>query len=325
MRKRVKQKSVVKTQGFTLIELLVVIAIIAILAAILFPVFARARENARQSNCVSNMRQLGLATMQYTQDYDEKYPQIHPGWNTAPYPSSEAAAYALGALAVPPAGCRSFDQSTGAIGAPNSCTSDNLWAPEFHYTPAAAQTMAWLSSGDTRHWLTWQDSVYPYVKNMQIYNCPSRTYYQKLTFHNRPTMQMNGFLSGATNVGAPSAVISLAQVQAPANKVWAIASNFSRYAIAEPGYWGTLMSDCYSGGPEVNDHRVALGCDPSWQDYETVYGATWRNRMYAHNGGTVFTFADGHSKWYTRLHPINTRNGNPDLGADPKYWNISIN
>lgn len=61
--------------AFTLIELLVVIAIIAILAAILFPVFARARENARRSTCVSNLKQLGLGMMQYTQDYDEKYPQ----------------------------------------------------------------------------------------------------------------------------------------------------------------------------------------------------------------------------------------------------------
>lgn len=61
-------------RGFTLIELLVVIAIIAILAAILFPVFARARENARKSSCMSNMKQLGLAVLQYNQDYDEKYP-----------------------------------------------------------------------------------------------------------------------------------------------------------------------------------------------------------------------------------------------------------
>lgn len=65
--------------GFTLIELLVVIAIIAILAAILFPVFARARENARRTACVSNMKQIGLGVMQYTQDYDELLP---PSRNT---------------------------------------------------------------------------------------------------------------------------------------------------------------------------------------------------------------------------------------------------
>jgi prepilin-type N-terminal cleavage/methylation domain-containing protein/prepilin-type processing-associated H-X9-DG protein len=63
-------------RGFTLIELLVVIAIIAILAAILFPVFQKVRENARKTACLSNEKQLGLATMQYVQDYDETYPLI---------------------------------------------------------------------------------------------------------------------------------------------------------------------------------------------------------------------------------------------------------
>jgi len=60
--------------GFTLIELLVVIAIISILAAILFPVFARTRENARRASCSSNLKQIGLGIMQYVQDYDEHYP-----------------------------------------------------------------------------------------------------------------------------------------------------------------------------------------------------------------------------------------------------------
>jgi prepilin-type N-terminal cleavage/methylation domain-containing protein/prepilin-type processing-associated H-X9-DG protein len=74
-----QQKCGSKSQrrAFTLIELLVVIAIIAILAAILFPVFARARENARRASCQSNLKQLALGMMMYSQDYDEKFPQLN--------------------------------------------------------------------------------------------------------------------------------------------------------------------------------------------------------------------------------------------------------
>lgn len=88
-----KQFNESKSYGFTLIELLVVIAIIAILAAILFPVFARARENARRASCLSNLKQLGLSVFMYMQDYDGTYPAAYAYssdgisfWNQRIYP-----------------------------------------------------------------------------------------------------------------------------------------------------------------------------------------------------------------------------------------------
>src|SRR5690606_13298398 len=106
-------------RGFTLIELLVVIAIISILAAILFPVFARARENARRASCMSNLKQIGLGIMMYTQDYDETYPR-----------------------------CLQIDAAT------------------------PPDDIRWVSGN---YWV-WQQMIQPYVKNYQIFRCPSSSY-----------------------------------------------------------------------------------------------------------------------------------------------------
>src|SRR5688500_3303276 len=78
-----------KQRAFTLIELLVVIAIIAILAAILFPVFAQAREKARQSSCISNMTQWGTSMLMYVQDYDEIHP-VAASWDGAAWSANLA-------------------------------------------------------------------------------------------------------------------------------------------------------------------------------------------------------------------------------------------
>src|SRR5688572_351624 len=79
MRVHARRPPSIQQQGFTLIELLVVIAIIALLAAILFPVFARARENARRTSCQSNLKQIGLGIAQYVQDFDDKMPRSFYG------------------------------------------------------------------------------------------------------------------------------------------------------------------------------------------------------------------------------------------------------
>jgi len=108
--------------GFTLIELLVVIAIIAILAAILFPVFAQAREKARATSCLSNLKQVGLGAVMYAQDYDELFPG---SWQWSP--------------------CAIQAHSPYILPAP--------------ITMAQAET---------------QCQICPYVKNAQVFSCPSR-------------------------------------------------------------------------------------------------------------------------------------------------------
>ncbi len=121
-----------RTRGFTLIELLVVIAIIAILAAILFPVFAKAREKARQTSCLSNMRQLGTGLLSYVQDYDGRYPD-----------SRVMPTYA--------------GQPAGYLGG-------------WHITEYGIRK--WYDGNQTQLW-GWPMVVSPYVKNAQIFNCPS--------------------------------------------------------------------------------------------------------------------------------------------------------
>lgn len=120
------------SRGFTLIELLVVIAIIAILAAILFPVFARSRENARETSCASQLKQLGLALHMYAQDYDEQFPfdnyigNPHPMLLTGlwPYVRNRAIFYCPSVQAL-----EAGAQSTAYAGPPDSIVNtDANWA-----------------------------------------------------------------------------------------------------------------------------------------------------------------------------------------------------
>jgi len=107
-----------KQRAFTLIELLVVIAIISILAAILFPVFARARENARRASCMSNLKQIGLGAMMYIQDYDEHYPRL---WSV--YGDASVLPYGWGDALQP------YIKSTQVFQCPSESTSPTTDSP----------------------------------------------------------------------------------------------------------------------------------------------------------------------------------------------------
>ena len=162
-----------KTRAFTLIELLVVIAIIAILAAILFPVFAQAREKARATACVSNQHQIGLAIIMYRSDYDETNPRYRQCPDT-------------------PADSACVSASPTVLTGPNEI----WWAPYDTALGPEPSPLPMSYSGVKAGFLQ------PYVKNQQIFRCPSYTAgqvgYAMSYIYNGPMGQPDAFVTNPT-------------------------------------------------------------------------------------------------------------------------------
>ena len=274
---RINPASPVK-RGFTLIELLVVIAIIAILAAILFPVFAQAREKARGAACLSNVKQLGLGVTMYMQDFDEEFPM--GGW------------------------CY-----------PNACTGNNLKQSR------------------------WYLDIAPYIKNVQIRNCPSNSYHaaENYSFDN----SSNGY---GTNYGLN---ISLSQYQnsedpkssVPPAKLNALKSPAGLVMISDaaqldpkiystsasslnfnPLLWKTKITsvcDFQVEGPLIFDWRGQYANDYPYTDSPFQYGDQMRRPVGLHNDGANVCFVDGHAKWFKidrLIGPLSTKTASTQLG-----------
>ena len=219
-------------KGFTLIELLVVIAIIAILAAILFPVFAQAREKARQASCLSNCKQIGTALQLYADDYDE----------TVPFMS---------------------DQSKTKAAYANDATYGS-----YPFCKIAG-TVTTLKDVGGNYW-TWEDCIFPYVKNVSIYTCPSLNRNTHAYGYNR------GLTNNSYNIADGSGIspVSLAQLD-----------NTSELVFVGD-------ASVYNGGPHscilLTPLTIYWPLDPA---------AGWKSAL-RHSNGMNFTFCDGHAKHY---------------------------
>ena len=268
--------------AFTLIELLVVIAIIAILAAILFPVFGRARENARRSSCQSNMKQMGLGILQYVQDYDEKYPMAYNYINDAnsgggynqwsrliqPYTKSEQ-------LFVCPS-----DSNGGLVPTNNTAALTDNQVPRISYTANSALLPRKRKSTDL-----------PSVVALSAVDETAKTI--MLAEYPNDSSCVNG-VSNASGTAIKS--------HRSANAYMTSAS-------------GGVFSGEYENGATLPTEVYALTADRAKTDIDackTTPATTYFHITYVgaerHLEGSNYTFADGHVKWHRLAQTLDPNN-----------------
>ena len=216
-------------RGFTLIELLVVIAIIAILAAILFPVFAQAREKARSASCLSNGKQLANGAMMYVQDYDEQFMEIYRTLNND-----------------------ATDWPTMTVNKPGS-TEPAGW-----YTgPQLGLTSP-----------NWGYVMQPYIKNTGVYRCPSgaKTAWKPATStDNAGYVYSNWIGDGGAYLGPAAA---LADIKKPADTIVFWDTGKANWAIEMQGWngvkdWGNTCK-VYSDA-EIDKNNTCPKCYGDWE------------------------------------------------------------
>jgi len=264
--KHIRQRN--NNRAFTLIELLVVIAIISILAAILFPVFARARENARRASCMSNLKQIGLGFMMYVQDYDERFPP--PLW-----------------------------EKPGVSG---SLTASDFVAPGSadNSTPAGNFKVS-PGSGSAKLY-TWMDFIFPYVKSVQLFVCPSFSVEVTAAQNQAPSYGYNAFISGLKR-GGPSwpsrPPLALAAIDRPSEIILALDYPLIYSVDAIPGNYCSTTSF-------LNPNS----------SYNPI--------MWPHLDGGTVAFADGHVKWYIQGSSSICRVASSSVQTNQRAWDPSL-
>jgi len=282
---------VTRSQGFTLIELLVVIAIIAILAAILFPVFAQAREKARAISCLSNTKQIGLGEMMYVQDYDETFPIAWGGygiWFTQIYPYVKN-----GAVPDP-------NYATNVQTNPNASPYLDMMANGLFHCPSDSDGPATLSYATNANLMGAQTSV------------------------NNPAFRAPKSLAA---INAPADLISIAESwkpffvndggfnQTPTDLV-SINTNGSQYndvpldeSSELANQWYNRNYQCVSN--DVTDDKI----DPNTFAWKCKYMKFRHNRSGRGTGLANVVFADGHAK-AVRFGNVSGKNWLPTLPGD---------